>query len=119
MKKARPPVGDRLKTLLAKVFVTVLLPVAPRVGVAVERIDHGTDRVTDLIPFGSLGPLCFVDAYPRFNRRLELALRVGGFGVRLLTLMPRDKGVAVNGLGGLHGGRAATLETWRLPSFHL
>ena len=49
----------------------------------------------------------FWDAYPRFNRRIELALRVGGFGVRLLTLMSRDEGVAVNRLGGFHGSRAA------------
>ena len=117
MKVARPPVGDRLETLLAKVFVAVLLPVAPRVGMAVERVDHRTDWVTNFVPVGSLGPLRFRDANPRFDGRLQLALRVGSFSVSLLALMSRDKGVAVDRFSGLHGAWAADqlLEDCCLP----
>ena len=88
MPKATTPFSDRDEAhLFHQVCFTMTLPIAPRVGMPIERKSKGADRILHALP--RLRPLLFGKPNP-CRVAPELGLSISLLSVGLLDHMPRQ-----------------------------
>jgi hypothetical protein len=104
MNITRTPSRDLFETNLDKMVMATPLPVAPRVGVAIEREDQWANWVAELFPRQEATFRRKAD--PRRGVTPEPTLDVGLFSVSLLNRMTGGEPVGVTRLSGLHCGWA-------------
>ena len=115
VEEAGAPIGDGLETHRPEVRFTMLLPVTPRIWVAIESQHQRADRITKTGP--RFGPLVTRQTHPGGRVAGELRLNVGSLSVALFSNVTREQPEGIACLSGLHGSRgtAHVIEESSLP----